>query len=87
MREPIICCVPNCGRMQHSSSGARGLCGPCYQQAHRLILLHETSWHELEALGLAVEQQRERKPTKPTPFMVAYLAKKLAQVEENHHAG
>lgn len=45
-----ICITPGCDRPYHS----RGLCDTCRTQARRAIKRGETTWEELEELGLAL---------------------------------
>jgi len=49
------CINPQCGR---AKVYARGLCRTCYQQANFLIHSGESSWKEMEQLGLALPPLR-----------------------------
>ena len=68
------CLTPGCeGRYTHGKKdgSARGLCGPCYQAAKRMVKLNKTTWRELEDLKLAISPLREV-PDKKTLFEKAF---------------
>lgn len=54
------CNVKGCKSPQY----CRGLCRPCYEAARRRILTGETSWAELETLGMANRATRQNKLVK-----------------------
>lgn len=66
--EPERCIIPQCGNVR----SARGLCAKCYSEANNAIKRKETSWKELQELGLcygkgtpftrALRQARNNKP-------------------------
>ena len=43
------CLTPECNG---ATAAYRGLCGPCHQSASRLIRIGQTTWKELEELGI-----------------------------------
>lgn len=43
-----VCLVENCGRKVY----ARGLCGACIAKARRMVREGQSSWNEIERLGL-----------------------------------
>lgn len=57
------CIIPTCDK----ESRWKGLCGSCYHHALTFINKGETSWEELDSLGLAQA---------PVPFIAAYKAAK-----------
>jgi hypothetical protein len=65
------CLVPGCGRPVTTPSHARGMCGRCQVEARRMIQAGQTSWRELEDLGLARPPLRKifKKPTPLTQAM------------------
>lgn len=69
-----ICLVPDCNLQVQS----RGLCGTCYQMARQHVLKNETTWEELEALGLAAPTKR-RASGKRGLFTAALDAKSADQ--------
>lgn len=66
--EPQVprCCVPDCNK----EARWRGVCQSCYGQAKRLIDDGKTTWTELEEMGLAVPDVKNK------PLLKAFLAKK-----------
>jgi hypothetical protein len=66
--DDLICIVPNCGKSCMKGGHARGMCGPCYQHARRLVVLRKTTWRELEDAGLAIPPVRKISQ-KPTPLV------------------
>lgn len=52
------CLVPQCGAPLEAQLSARGLCRPCYMSARFQIKRGNTSWEELESLGLAKPSRR-----------------------------
>lgn len=52
-----LCIIEGCDR---EASGGRGLCSACYQSLHRSVKAGDTTWDELERLGLC--QARCRSP-------------------------
>lgn len=62
---PTHCLNPECHKdfAALKQKPARGLCQSCYAVAHRMILMGNASWEELERLGLAAAL-RKRGPVK-----------------------
>lgn len=59
--------IESCNRPTY----ARGLCNPCYMSARVMIASNDTTWPELEAMGIA-RQSFGKAVT--NPFRVAFLA-------------
>ena len=77
-----ICLTPNCGRSLLKTENARGLCGPCYQCARRMVKMGATTWYELEGLGLCTSPIRKQTKRPPSKFETAFHEAKRKQAEE-----
>lgn len=81
---PHKCRLPGCGRgygAPRDGSG-RGLCRTCYADARRLVRLKQTTWAELETLGLADPPIR-RRPARLTNVEQALLEARAARQAQN----
>jgi hypothetical protein len=72
LSESVPCLNPACKRKFGGSGrgvGCRGLCRSCYAVALSLVKKKETSWEELENLGLA-------QPTFTSTFYLSLIEKR-----------
>lgn len=49
------CLIPKC---RGDRVGGRGLCQTCYVKAYRQVILGNTTWEEMEKLGLATPSRQ-----------------------------
>lgn len=67
------CIVPDCKR---EPNGPRGCCASCYRTARLLVVTSQTTWDELEKLGLI----RKSHELPRNPLLVAYQKAKERKV-------
>lgn len=48
-----VCLTPNCRALAANQATFRGLCLQCYGQAKKMVEAGETTWEQLEEMGLA----------------------------------
>ena len=58
------CLVPKCTRME-APAYKRGLCTQCHSKARKMVESGQTTWEQLEAMGLV-------KPQDDDPFTAAF---------------
>ncbi len=63
----LKCLTPEC----KGSKAFKGLCSACYKDAKRLVDLKQTTWEELEEMGLAESEQKHQ-----DGFMKAFKERK-----------
>lgn len=66
------CNISDCTNMKKS----RGLCQGCYAQLAALVAKQETTWQELEKLGIASELERRKKNSMIEKLNMIRAAKK-----------
>jgi len=66
------CRIKGCTGKVHT----RGVCFRCYRAAYRLVEREQTTWDELESMGLLATTKRS--PNSPTvPLTIVFRAMKL----------
>lgn len=81
---PVQCIVPRCDAPDYHS---RGLCNNHRTQAALLVRRGDTTWEELEALGLAkpvtkLSGCRHARPRGPAPGSVAHYLNRRRKTKE-----
>lgn len=66
-----LCIVPDCKRPHDAP---RGLCSSCYQSGLKLVHTGQTTWEQLEQLGLARSQLKAESANPLRRAFAAYQA-------------
>lgn len=74
-KPPARCIVPACNR---DCDAPRGLCTSCYQSGRKLIHSGQTTWEQLEQLGLSRPQVTAESANPLRRAFAAYVAAKSA---------
>lgn len=72
-----ICKIEGCGKRAHT----RGVCQNCYRKAANLVKNGETSWEELEEMGLVDSSKKTRSSAFAKMFEMGKNSKKHRQRE------